>query len=304
MEIGDLFHVVHVVDDLPGAEAWYDAVFCPTYMFRRHESDLDHRTASLMLVADYPAEPMTPHADPAGTTGTIGKFRRRFGQRLHSLAWYCDSVAEGFERFRSFGLRVAGDGGAVLNEPPTRGGIYTHPRDTFGLIELMEPRVGGRGGAPVGDSLGKCYDPRLTGDHDASWWTHSHPLGIRRTSHITVLVDDLDRAVRLYETTLDGNTFHQSSSPLAAFVAVGPSSVVELRCPQPGTPQAHALTSEGAMIWSTTFLVDDLDAASQHLADVGVAAQRGEGEVAVAPDQAYGARYSFTATVTRGDPRC
>ena len=300
MKVGDLFHVVHIVDDLPTAENWYDRVFAPTYMFRRHESSLDHRTASMTLIADYPAEPMMAHQGPAGQQGTIGRFHARFGQRLHSLAWYCDSVGEGYERFRSFGVRVTGDGGAQLSHPPTRGGIYTHPRDSFGMIELMEPRVAGRGGAPVGDSLGECYDPRLLGTHDPSWWQTHHPLGIRRTSHITVLVDDLDRAVDLYCEVLDATTFHQS--PGAVFVAVGTGSVVEFRRPEPGA-EAEALARDGAMIWSTTFLVTDLGAAASHLGELGVETCGEDGVLAIATDEAFGARYSFTATVTPGDPR-
>lgn len=303
MQVGQLFHVVHVVDDLCAAEKWYEQVFSPTYMFRRHESTLDHRTASMMLIADYPAEPMAPHQGPSGEQGTIGKFRRRFGPRLHSLAWYCDSVGEGYERLRSFGVRVTGDGGAVLQRAPTRGGIYTHPRDTFGMIELMEPRVGGRGGAPVGDTLGECYDPRLTGSHDASWWATTQPLSILRTSHLTVLVDDLDRAVHLYQQVLDGRAFHETRSPRAVFVAVGSDSVVELREPEPGTAEADALARDGAMIWSTTFLVADLDAAAAHLSESGVAIRAATGTVWVDPPQALGARYGFTTQITPADPR-
>ncbi|OJZ76159.1 hypothetical protein BRW65_01650 [Mycobacterium paraffinicum] len=303
MQVGELFHVVHVVDDLAAAEVWYERIFSPCYMFRGHESTLDHRTASLMLIADYPAEPMAPHPGQAGQQGTIGKFRRRFGPRLHSLAWYCDSIGEGYERFRSFGARVTGDGGAVLRQAPTRGGIYTHPRDTFGMIELMEPRVGGRGGAPIGDSLGECYDPRLAGTHDASWWSTDHPLGIRRTSHVTVLVDDLERAVELYVGVLGGRTFHETRAPRAAFVAVGSDSVVELRLPAAGTAEADALAREGAMIWSTTFLVTDLSAACAHLSASGVPFSPGTHAVSIDPGQAFGARYALTAEVTPGDPR-
>lgn len=303
MQVGELFHVVHVVDDLCAAERWYEQIFSPTYMFRRHESTLDHRTASMMLIADYPAEPMMPHTGPSGQQGTIGKFRRRFGPRLHSLAWYCDSVGEGYERFRALGIRVTGDGGAVLAQAPTRGGIYTHPRDSFGMIELMEPRIGGRGGAPVGDTLGDCYDPRLTNTHDASWWETSHPLGIRRTSHTTVLVDDLGRAVNLYQKALDGNVFHESIGPNATFVAVGPGSVVELRLPADGTAEAAALASEGPMIWSTTFLVSDLEAVRAHLKRSGMQVRDEAGALAVGPDQAFGARYAFTDEPTPADPR-
>ena len=303
MKVGELFHVVHVVDDLSPTEKWYDQVFAPFYMFRRHESELNHRTASMTLIADYPAEPMMAHPGAAGRQGTIGKFHARFGQRLHSLAWYCDSVGEAYERFRDFGVRVTGDGGVQLSTAPTRGGIYTHPRDSFGMIELMEPRIGGRGGAPVGDTLGECYDPRLLGTHDPTWWHTRHPLGIRRTSHITVLVDDLDRAVDLYHQVLGAKVFHESHSPEAMFLAVGTASVIELRRPQPRSPEEHSLACDGAMIWSTTFLVADLAAARDHLGGLGVDVRDDGDAVRIDPAHAFGARYGFTDLVTPGDPR-
>jgi catechol 2,3-dioxygenase-like lactoylglutathione lyase family enzyme len=302
MRIGDLFHVVHVVDDLPAAEAWYDRVFQPTYMFRRHDSPLDRRTASLVLIADLPAEPMTPHPGPEGEAGTIGRFHRRFGPRLHSLAYYCDSVGEGYERFRSLGVRVTGDGGALLTEPPERGGIYTHPRDTFGLIELMEPRVGGRGGAPIGDSLGECYDPRLLGTHDPSRWSEL-PLGIRRTAYLTVLVDDLDRALELYEVGLDAVPFHERDAPRSVDLLVGPSSVVRLLVPEPGSIEAESMARDGAMIWSVAFEVRDVGAAGTFLAEAGVGTSERDGVLTISTADAAGARYELVDAPVPGDPR-
>ena len=303
MRIGELFHVVHVVDDLPEAEVWYDKVFSPTYMFRRHESDLDHRIASLMLIADLPAEPLSPFPTPAGRSGTIGKFAHRFGQRLHSLAFYTDSVAEGYERFRSHGVRVSGDGGVPLTSAPTRGGIYTHPRDSFGLLELMEPRIGGSGGAPIGDSLGECYDPRLKGDHDPTWWIREHPLGIRRTGRITVLVDDIDRATELYCKCLDAEVFHEAGNPRRVFVLVGPSTVIELAAPRPDSEESAGLDHDGPMIWSVTFEVSDLAAAAGHLRSSGCRFRETDGQLLVATGDAKGARYAFTEVPVPGDPR-
>jgi catechol 2,3-dioxygenase-like lactoylglutathione lyase family enzyme len=304
MLVGDLFHVVHVVDDLPQAEAWYDATFSPSYMFRHHDSDLDQRTASLMLFADFPAEPMTPFPNAAGSAGNIGRFRARFGERFHSLAFYSDEVGVAYERFRSFGIRVMGDGGAELVGAPRRGAIYTHPRDTFGLIELMEPRRSGLGGAPVGDVLGDCYDPRLLGTHRADWWEKEHPLGIQRTAQLTVLVDDLEAATRLYVDVLEGIPFHEQHGKAdQIFVFVGTETVVELRRPAQGTEEAHHLLKEGGMIWSVTLLVTDLDRAFHHLRSTGNSPERSEQVVALPVSATHGARYVFTDLPVPGDPR-
>jgi catechol 2,3-dioxygenase-like lactoylglutathione lyase family enzyme len=304
MLIGDLFHVVHVVDDLSLTEAWYDATFAPTYMFRHHESALDQRTASLMLFADFPPEPMTPFPNAAGLAGNIGRFRARFGERFHSIAFYSDEVEAAYERFRSSGIRVIGDGGADLDGPPQRGAIYTNPRDTFGLIELMEPRRAGKGGAPVGDTLGECYDPRLLGTHRADQWEKEHPLGIRRTSQLTVLVDDLEAATRLYVDVLEGAPFYERHEEAdQIFVFVGTETVVELRKPAAGTEEADHLLREGGMIWSVTLLVTDLDRAAHHLEDTGNSPQRSEHFISLPVGSSHGARYVFTDLPVPGDPR-
>jgi hypothetical protein len=117
-----------------------------------------------------------------------------------------------------------------------------------------------------------------------------------------VLVDDLDRARDLYTTVLDGAIFHETRSPRSVFVAVGADSVIELRAPELGTPEAESLERDGAMVWSTTFLVADLDAVATHLAASGIPTH-GSGEIAIEPRYAFGARYTFTSEVTPGDPR-
>jgi catechol 2,3-dioxygenase-like lactoylglutathione lyase family enzyme len=302
--VQDLFHVAHVVDDLAEAEAWYDTTFSPVYLFRHHDSILDQRTASMMLIADFPPEPMAPFPTPAGTGGNIGRFHGRFGSRLHSIAFYSTEIPTVYERLRSRGVRVLGDGGARLDGPPSRGAIYTHPRDTYGLIELMEPRIAGQGGAPVGDVLGECYDTRLTGTHNPQWWEAQHPLGIVRTSHLTVLVDDLDAASSLYGDVLDGRPFHETHGDAdRLFMLIGPTTVIELRQPREGTEEAAHLDRDGGMLWSVTFLVTDLEAAAEHLLGTGTAPTASEGELHIPAPSAFGARYNFANSAVPNDPR-
>jgi catechol 2,3-dioxygenase-like lactoylglutathione lyase family enzyme len=304
MVVQGLFHVAHVIDNLPDAETWYDATFSPTYMFRHHASDLDQRTASLMLIADFPPEPMAPFPTRAGAEGNIGRFRARFGSRFQSIAFYSTEIATAYERFRSRGVRLMGDGGGLLDGPPSRGAIYTHPRDTYGLIEIMEPRIAGRGGAPVGDVLGECYDPRLLGTHDPGWWEREHPLGIRRTSHLSVLVDDVEAASNLYGAVLDGRPFQETHDGAdRIFMLVGADTVVELHRPAAGTEEADHLDREGGMLWSVTFLVTDLERASDHLRATGTVPVTSEQEIHIPTGAAFGARYAFTDCPLPNDPR-
>ena len=141
LHIGPLFHIAQVVDDLGAAERWYDRVFAPEYMFRGNHSTVEGRDASILIFADFVSEPMSP----IDTDGNVGRFYARFGQRLHSIALYSNSVVEIWERLRAHGVRIT-DGRRPVEEPPDRSAIYTHPRDTFGTLEFMKPRVSVRRG--------------------------------------------------------------------------------------------------------------------------------------------------------------
>lgn len=308
MRIGQLFHVVHIVDDLPEARRWYDRVFAPRYMFEQHYSPAEERDATLAIFADYVVEPMVTREPLGSARKPVGRFRERFGTRFHSLAFYVDDVAAVYARLAARGVRISADGGAPLDGPPARGAIYTHPRDTFGLLEFMEPRVGGRGGAPVGDVLGECYDPRLRGDYSPLPWRDEHPLGILRTAQFTVLVRDLAPARELFAGALDGRVFHEDPhterGTHSVYVALGAESVIELARPLGGTgPEADALARCGEMLHAVRFRVKDLEAAQKHLRGCGLDAARTRHELEIEPAQAMGAVYRFTDRDLPGDPR-
>jgi catechol 2,3-dioxygenase-like lactoylglutathione lyase family enzyme len=306
MHIGELFHVVHVVDDLSAAESWYERVFAPRYMFRRHYSPLEERDASMMIFCDFIIEPMTTREDPEQAKKPVGRFRARFGQRLHSIAYYTHDVSEALEELQAHGIRLTGDGGAALDG--SRSAIYTHPRDTFGLLEFMEPRIGGRGGIPVGDVLGECYDPRLKGEHSTDYWRLEHPLGIQRTDRMMILVRDLPRARKLFVNVLGGALFHEASrteyDTHSLFVAVGSETVIELARPRSDDSHlARELERNGEMLYSVTFRVRALNRAERHLQECGLRPSRRDGLLVVDPAEAFGAVYGFTDTDLPGDPR-
>src|SRR5262245_25331080 len=254
MQIGELFHVVHVVDDLPAARRWYDRVFAPQYMFEQHYSPAEERDATLAIFADYVVEPMVTREPLASARLPVGRFRARFGPRFHSIAFYTDDVLAVHARLVEHGVRMSGDGGAPLAEPTRRSAIYTHPRDTFGLLEFMEPRVGGRGGVPVGDVLGDCYDPRLKGEYSPAFWRERHPLRILRTQALTVLVRDLAPARELFVDVLEGKAFCEEKRSArdthSLFVALGQGSVIELARPLTAdSPEAAELARCGEMLY-------------------------------------------------------
>jgi len=308
MQIGQLFHVVHVVDDLAAAKAWYDRVFSPRYMFDEHYSPAEERDATLAIFADYVVEPMVTREPLESARKPVGRFRARFGTRFHSVAFYTDDVVAVYERLAAHGVRITGDGGAPLDGPPERGAIYTHPRDTFGLLEFMEPRMGGKGGAPVGDVLGDCYDPRLRGDYSPLPWRDEHPLGIVRTSQLSVLVRELAPARDLFERVLDGRVFHEEPRTArdthSLYLAFGADSVIELAQPlAQDSPEAAELAHCGEMLHAVTFRVRDLDAAEAHLDKCRLSTCRTRHELEIEPSQAMGAVYRFSDRDLPGDPR-
>jgi hypothetical protein len=308
MGIGALFHVVHVAQDLPRVRQWYDRVFEPRYMFEQHYSPVEERDATLAIFADYVVEPMVTREPLDSPRLPVGRFRARFGPRFHSIAFYTDDVVALWERLRAHGVRMTGDGGAPLDGPPARSAIYTHPRDTFGLLEFMEPRIAGRGGVPVGDVLGDCYDPRLRGDYSPAYWAEEHPLRIQRTWALSVLVHDLGRARELFVGVLGGRAFHEDErtprGTHSLFVAVGSDVVIELMRPlDDATPEGRELARCGEMLHAVTFRVLDLERAAAHLRACSLEPARAPHRLQIDPRQAQGALYAFTDLDLPGDPR-
>lgn len=304
LHIGSLFHIAHVVDDLGAAERWYDRVFAPQYMFRGNHSAIEGRDASILIFADFVSEPMSP----IDTDGNVGRFHARFGQRLHSMALYSDSVVEIWERLRAHGVRIT-DGRAPVEEPPDRAAIYTHPRDTFGILEFMKPRVGGAGGVATADLLGECYDPRLLGTYSPDFWRDEHPLRILR-SHLTVLVRDMAAARALYVDVLEGRPLFEDARTArgthSLFVALGVDPViVELARPlSDESAEARDLEQNGEMIYSVTFRLEDLEAGIGHLRECGLEpSRRNDGSAVLDSSQALGAVFGFSGEDVPNDPR-
>lgn len=316
LHIGSLFHIAHVVDDLAAAERWYDRIFAPQYMFRGNHSTIEGRDASILIFADFVSEPMSP----IGTDGNVARFHARFGQRLHSIALYSDDVGAIWQRLREHGVRIT-DGRAPVEERPERSAIYTHPRDSFGILEFMQPRVQGSGGVATADALGECYDPRLLGTYSPDFWRDEHPLRVLR-SHLTVLVRDMAAARALYVDVLEARPLfedeHTARGTHSLFVALGADPViVELARPlsdqsdqsdQSGqsdqSDEARELERNGEMIYSVTFRLEDLAAGVAHLRACGVEpSRRRDGSVVIDPSQALGAVFAFSGEDVPNDPR-
>ena len=300
MAITEFFHLIHVVDDEDEVDAWYDAVFAPKPFIRKNWTDIEKRWASLSLIGDFMIEVIEPSDALEHREMPLSKFRTRFGQHFHSLAWYTDGAAIKplFDRMRSMGVRVAKPGGGIWPEGDIDPGptIFTHPKDTFGQLEFVDV-----------EQQWRDADPRFKPDWSSSWHRAEHPLGIHRVSHFTTIVADVGRACELYENALGARILHQVEAVdrESVFMFVGNETVVELASPT-GVPSrlADDFAANGELPHACTFTVRDLDAVERHVQRVGVrVAERGGDRLTLEPADCFGAVYSFTTSSVPGDPR-
>ncbi len=299
MPIREFFHLIHIVHDEDEVDAWYQALFSAETFAKKHWLEYEKRWASLSMVGDLMIEVIEPSGLPEDQGMPLSKFRNRFGQHFHSLAWFVDApdVQPLFNRLRLRGVRVAKPGGGLFPDGDVDPGntIFTHPKDTFGQLEF--------------EGLNEQWlraDPRFGDRWSAAYWRDEHPLGIVRASHLTTLVNDLGRARGLYEDTLDGTVLHSEVSPHSEshFVAVGTDAVVELCSPlSSDTRAASDLAANGELPHACTFTVRDLSAAEVHVESLGLRVERGDAQFTIDPTDAFGAVYSFTERVIPGDPR-
>jgi catechol 2,3-dioxygenase-like lactoylglutathione lyase family enzyme len=290
--IGKLFHLAHLVDNLDETDRLYDDVFaCQRYY--RHYEKAARREASLLVVCDQCLEPIMPSADPADAGTPLGRFKARFGNRLHSIAWYVDDIESFTGRLLDHQVRLVGLTGKPVTNPADATAIWTHPGDTGALLEFCP--------------AGFAADPRL----DVGWTTarwQEHPLGLARTSHVTVLFDDLAAGQRVYGDVLDGRLLHEdTTNPAAprAYYAIGEDTVVEVVAPTDDTtPEGRDRAVAGNAVHAITFATVDLARAEAFCSEQGVATTRtSSGDIHLDLSPAHGLNLYLTDRPIPGDTR-
>jgi hypothetical protein len=299
--IREFFHLIHIVDNEDEVDAFYANLFSPQYFSKKSWMEGEKRWASLGMVGDFMLEVIEPSDKPEDQGMPLSKFRGRFGQHYHSLAWYLEegTVKPLFDSLRAQGIRIAKPGGGMFPEgddvdPGVT--IFTHPRDTFGQLEFVDVAY-----------HWLDTDPRFQPGWDPSYWRDEHPLGIVRASHFTTLVRDLEPARKLYVEALGGRVLHTASTPLAdsLFVLVGTETVVELAKPvAAGSRMAADLDDNGELPHACTFTVRDLEAAERHVTGLGIGVvDRAGSSFTLDPADCFNAVWSFTTDVVPNDPR-
>lgn len=292
--IGKLFHLSAIVDSLPDAEYFFNSVFSPFCMMRNY-SPLFGRHAAIYVIAETSIEPMEVlPPDPGQEPTSWYRYAERFGVRVHSMAFYVENIDDLERRLNEAGVRTTDAGTGTT--------VFCHPKDTPGMLEFF----------PQEDESWQGIDPRMRPEwapfRDAFWSRH-HPLGLQRTSHITLVVKDLAAAEKFYVDVLDAVSLpeQRASFPDATsrYVAVGEDTIVELLSPDdPESRAARDLARVGESVIGMTFTVRNIPAAVGILeqAEAPVASNT-EHDIVLDVDRTWGCEYRFTDRVVVGDPR-
>ncbi len=287
-EISRIFHLTHVVDDLDAALRWYEGVLGGELLGSPTRGPTG-ASICLVLVSDLVLLPLRPTPEDPGTR----RFRGRFGQHLHSLAWFVEDAADLVARLQARGLSLRDEYGRPLEGIDHE--IWTPPRQAPCLIEFFRSPTE----AGPGSGVGLPADPRYAPGWSPEPWRR-HPLGIERTACVTVVTADRVAASTFFTDALNGHVIAEVAETAwgtrSTMVQVGPHTVVEVAQPLDPTSRASAdLEANGSILHAATFEVGDLAQAADHLAARGMrVTQPGPHALTLDPDDSFGLLLRFT----------
>jgi catechol 2,3-dioxygenase-like lactoylglutathione lyase family enzyme len=293
------FHVTQVAPDRALVEDGYRRLFGQPILDGGFPV-ADRRTM-FTLAGDLWLEAVTPETQRSG----IRKFSDRVGSHFHSVAWYVSDIDGLAATLREQGVRYFDAEGNTLDTIPLHGPIplpdgyelgyppgwwsavlFTHPRDTNGLIEFCESMSDHPLPPRPGPATGRSADP----------------LGIVGLSHLTLAVRSLQQAVDLWVGTLGGELVkicaNDNVGTRSAYVRIGEGegTMLEFAEPVGAGPVATDLDRCGGdVLHAVTFRVADLEKVKMHL-DVNRFSTTSESEdlVVVDPGAIGGGPFGFT----------
>ena len=283
--IDRVFHLTHLVDDHEAMLALYDEVFGARMHWDRRTGP-GGVTISLLLVGDLVVSPMTPGE---GGAPAPQRFRERFGQHLHSIAWYVNDAADMVEHLAPRGLALKDEYGRPLDGINHE--IWTPARKTPTLVEFIDTSLGDIAGS----------DPRFAPDWSTAYWREEQPLRIQGTACLTCVVEDLAAGTDFFAAGLHGEVIQEiARTPYgtrSVMVQVGPYTVVEVAEPVDAASRAAAdlAACGGDMLHACTFLVADATRAAEHLRSHGLRVEEpAPGHVVLDPADSQGTLFRFT----------
>jgi catechol 2,3-dioxygenase-like lactoylglutathione lyase family enzyme len=297
--IGLMIHSVHMTDDVPKLNKFYEEVFGGLLYMGVDEPNYlppEDRWAGLIMISDLCIETMAPNF-PVNASKPVGKFYSKFGQHLHSVGYKVDDLVGLGNRMIRNGIYIGKPGGGKIEEmDPETQYFYPSPRDTAGLmVELCR--------------VDMPNDPREldTWSSQRKMWELSHPLGIKRLLYVTLGVKDLESAVKTYVDTMQAvpiaEGIDDGGQYKFATVQLG-DCLLQLAEPLgDDSLLGQHVAKWGNMIYSITFRVNSLESAEQWLNGKGIKTSRPRaGLLAADPKDTFGAPYFFTTDVLEGDP--
>jgi catechol 2,3-dioxygenase-like lactoylglutathione lyase family enzyme len=296
--IGLMIHMVHMTDDVPKLNAFYEDVFGGLVYMGVDEPNVlpvEDRLAGLLMVSDLCVETMAPNF-PVNVEKPVGKFYSKFGQHLHSVGYKVDDLVSLGNRLIEQGVYIGKPGGGKLDvmDPETMY-FYPSPRDTAGLmVELCR--------------IDMQNDPRQleTWSSQVKMW-RSHPLTIERLSYITLGVKDLDAAVRTYVDVIQAvavdKGIDEDTQVQYQTIQLG-DSLLQLAQPlEEGSDLGRHVAKWGNMIYSATFKITDIDSAEKWLNSKDIRTTRIRSTLLAAnPEDTFGAPYFFSVEDIPNDP--
>jgi catechol 2,3-dioxygenase-like lactoylglutathione lyase family enzyme len=299
--VANQFHHIQMTDNFEKLDEWYNDVF-HVRRYADHIKEgfpylaIEKRMASLVCLADTVIEPIAPAFHVEGwEESPLGKFFLKFKNHWHSLAFYTDELGGLWERLRAHDVRFYVNGGGKLDERPTSGAIFTHPKDTVAALEFMP--------GPM------SVDPRFLPGWDSLWWAKNHPSRVTRLAYATIVTKDLEKAMAFYVDVLGGKLLHENDSPLSgtrnAYVTINPDTVIELAEPvEPESLAAKDLVKNGESVHAMTWQVTNLEDALAYFKTKGMQViERDSGTALIDPGDTYGSPFRFTTWGCPGDPR-
>ena len=238
-------------------------------------------------------EPIAPSADPADAGTPLGRFKARFGNRLHSIAWYVADIESFTARLLSNGVRLVGLTGRPVTDPAGAVAVWTHPADTGALLEFCpagfaaDPRH--RAGLDDGTVAGAPARPAADVARDRP---------VRRPCR---------RPARLRRHARRRAVHSDTTDPAVGrwYYAIGEDTVVEVAVPaDDASAEGRDLAAAGNAVHGVTFTTADLDRAVTYLSEQGITVTpTSDGTVHLDLDPAHGLNLFLTATTIPGDPR-
>ncbi len=205
----------------------------------------------------------------------------RFGPNYNGLEYQVPDVGDVRDALQARGIRVVGDIDVAF---------YTHPADTLGLGLEFYHRNFHTEGIPNG---------YLEAIIPLEYWRDEHPLGCSGLKRYSVVVADIEAALRFFQDFLGATVLYEELRPKVGARVVGldlAGTVAELVTPlEDGVMQRHH-ARYGDGMRSTVFAVRSLQQAQSYFADRGITLQPGDAPdtLAIRPEDNRGLLFEFS----------